>query len=83
MYNGSNLVGSYVGICKNHTGQIDSYNGSDLEKNVQIDLAQQVTPLFVILIVDLIFTVSSHITQAGDTSQPPSTDLLPVLYYYS
>ena len=50
VYNGSDLAGAYVGICENHTGQIDLYNGSDLAKFVQIDLAHQVAPLFVLLI---------------------------------
>ena len=56
MYNGSDLAGPYIGIRENHTGQIDSYNGIDLAKFVQIDLAHQVAPLFVILIVDLMFS---------------------------
>ena len=66
VYNGSDLAGAYVGICENHTGQIDLYNGSDLAKFVQIDLAHQVAPLFVLLIVDLSFLQyhTVHTTQA-------------------
>jgi hypothetical protein len=62
VYNGSDLAGPFVGIHETHTGQIDSYNSSNLAKFVQINLA-----------LDLIFTVSSHTTQAGDTSQPVHT----------
>jgi hypothetical protein len=69
VYNDSDLAGAYIGIRKNHTVRIDSYNGGDLYNFVQIDLAHQVAPLFAILIVDLIFTVSSHTTQAGGISQ--------------
>jgi hypothetical protein len=35
------------GICENHTGPIDLYNGSDLNI-VQINLAHQMGPIFVI-----------------------------------
>ena len=35
------------GICENHTGRINLYNGSDLNI-VQINLAHQMGPIFVI-----------------------------------
>jgi hypothetical protein len=72
VYNGSDLAGAYVGICENHTGQIDLYNGSDLAKFVQIDLAHQVAPLFVLLIV--ITPLSpSHLSQPTHPSQQQLT----------
>ena len=66
VYNGSDLAGAYVGICENHTGQIDLYNGSNLANFVQIDLAHQVAPLFVLLLVDLSFLQyhTTHTTHA-------------------
>jgi hypothetical protein len=79
VYNGSDLAGPYVGIRENHTGQIDSYNGIDLAKFVQIDLAHQVAPLFVILIVDLMFSKLATRTSilSGRSSTTKASNISP------
>ncbi len=66
VYNGGNLAGAYVGICENHTGQIDLYNGGNLANFGQINLAHQVAPLFVLLILDVSFLQyhTAHTAQA-------------------
>ena len=48
VYNGSKLAGVHIAIHEHHTGQIDLYNGSDLNNFVQINLAHQKGQIFVI-----------------------------------
>jgi hypothetical protein len=45
-YNDSDLYKVYIGICENHTGQNDLYNGRDLYKNCTNLFGSQMAPLF-------------------------------------